>query len=280
MLTSMFLNYFFVKKKEENAFKKSESTIKKSEILSVANNCSTKSQIYLSGVEMIAEGCFIHVKRDHKFQPTQLYISNSARSNPVNYYSLLSETEYSDVGNVKSYKQQRDDFKASVSYNYIEGKVDLNFLSDNLFNSRNLPFIGKGITTIHDFKQVFPYAVNSNEDDTLFFEIKNGNVVKVSTIQHVLYEYTYDTHCYFGKGIIYDFFSTEFDLQWWLIPEFIPKNNITSIKRYSYKNEGVLSTDEDEIFEQNFTYDYNQHGYPVQIKMCGEERMKFHYIQN
>ncbi len=234
-------------------------------------------EINLRGLEIVDENHFINIKRNYNLKPIQLYLSDSLENNIINYDTLISETEYLENGSLKSYKHRKRNLNQSVFYQYYKNKVDLTFKKEGDCNSYDLPFIGEGSSTIHDINKSISYVINTSGNETLFFEIKNGNVFKISTVEHVLYEYTYDNNPYFGKGILYDFFSTEFDLQWWFIPEFIPKNNITSIKKYSYADGGVFSPGEDEIHIRNFIYEYNEYNYPTQMKIYGETRMNFFY---
>ncbi len=233
--------------------------------------------INLRGVEIVDENHFINIKRNYDLNPIQLYFSDSLENKTIKRGAFISETEYLETGKVRSYKQPSSKLNEPVFYRYYNDKVDLRFKKQGVYNGCDLPHIGEGNSTIHDINQSISYVVNTSGNETLFFEIKNGNVIKISTVEHVLYEYTYDNNPYFGKGILYDFFSTEFDLQWWFIPEFIPKNNITSVKQYSYSDAGVFSPGEDEIHIRNFVYEYNEYNYPIQMKMYGETRMNFFY---
>jgi hypothetical protein len=240
-------------------------------------NSSKQVELYLLGVEMLNEECFINVKSDNNFQPTILYFSNSLENQTIINHKIVSETEYTECGKVKIYKQQMSDLENPLYYSYTNDKVDLTHREGASYYKSDLPFVGEGTTSVHDFKKDLAYIIGSSGEDTLFYEIKNGNVVKISTVEHVLYEYTYDNNPYFATGIMYDFFSSEFDFKWWFIPEFVPKNNITSVKQYSYSDRGTLSPDEDEIFVRNFSYDYNEFGYPTQMKIYGKTKMRFFY---
>ena len=234
-------------------------------------------QLYLQGVKLTNQGYFINVKYNDKYQPVKLYSASSLGSDSINYNNIVSETEYLENGKVKIYKQPISDLEDPLVYNYSANKVDLNLLYSTPYQSCDLPFIGKGITTVYDFNGSNPFLVNSLESDTIFYEIENGNVTKISNIEHVLYEYTYDNNPYFGNGIIYDFFSSEFDFKWWVIPEFVPKNNITSIKKYTYADGGTFSPKKDEVNELNFEYKYNSSGYPTEVKREGYTFLEFYY---
>ena len=253
----------------------------KEDEISLDNNGNTlkEDQIYLRGVERFDQESFINVKSDENYQPTTLYFSNSLENDIIASNSIISETEYSENGKVKSYKQQVSDLNEPVFYTYYSNKVDFNPKEGASSVSSDLPYAGEGITTVYDFNEPNPFVVNSLGSDTIFYEITNGNVTRVSNIEHLLYEYTYDNKPYFGKGIIYDFFSSEFDFQWWFIPEFVPNNNITSIKKYVYADSGIWTPNEDEVYEYIFTYEYNEYNYPTQIKTQGETWMKFHYLK-
>ena len=234
-------------------------------------------QLYLHGVKVVEEGYFINVQYNDKYQPIELYFASSLGSDAINYNNIVSETEYSENGKIKIYKQPISDLEDPLLYNYSANKVDLRLSYLTPYQSCDLPFIGKGITTVYDFNGSNPYLVNSLISDTIFYEVENGNVTKISNIEHVLYEYTYDNNPYFGKGIIYDFFSSEFDFQWWVIPEFVPKNNITSVKKYTYADGGMFSPNKDEIQTLNFEYKYNQYGYPTEAKAEGYTFLEFYY---
>jgi len=274
--TIMVLSFFSCEKNDEKLTNQNDS--KDSQLNSDDTQDSTKqNEVYLRGVEILDANYFINIKSNDDFQPIKLYISNSLENETIIKDNIVSETEYSENGIVKSYKQQISDLENPLFYSYASDKVDLTHLEGGSYYSCDLPFVGEGTTSVHDFKKDIAYIVASSGEDTLFYEIKNGNVIKISTVEHVLYEYTHDNNPYFGKGILYDFFSTEFDLQWWFIPEFIPKNNITSIKKYSYADGGVFSPGEDEIHIRNFVYEYNEYNYPIQMKMYGETRMNFFY---
>ena len=234
-------------------------------------------EISLSGVKIVDENYFIITKRNYNLNSFQLYLSDSLENKTIKRGAIICETQYSSNGKLKSYKQPSSNLNEPVIYRYYKDKVDLMYKKQGVYSSCDLPYIGEGSSTIHDINESISYVVNTSGNETLFFEIKNGNVIKISTVEHVLYEYTYDNNPYFGKGILYDFFSTEFDLQWWFIPEFIPKNNITSIKQYSYSDGGRFSPEENEIHVQNFVYKYNEYHYPIQMKMHGEIRMIFFY---
>ena len=272
----MVLSFFSCEKNDEKLTNQNES--KDSQLNSDDTQDSSKqTEVYLRGVEIIDANYFINIKSNDHFQPSKLYISNSLENETITKDNIVSETEYSENGIVKSYKQQISDLENPLFYSYASDKVDLTHLEGGSYYSCDLPFVGEGTTSVHDFNKDLAYIISSSGEDTLFYEIKNGNVTKISTVEHVLYEYTYDDNPYFGVGIMYDFFSTEFDFKWWFVPEFIPKNNITSIKQYSYSDGGAFSTDEDEISVRNFSYDYNEYNYPIQIKMHGETIMRFFY---
>ncbi|MAW65195.1 MAG: hypothetical protein CMD18_03265 [Flavobacteriales bacterium] len=265
-------------RKAFSAFSKDEISSKNNKLTSDDTQSSSKQvELYLRGLEILDEQCFINIKRNNNFQPVLLYISNSLENETIINNKIISEAEYAESGYIESYKQQISDLINSICYSYSNDKVDLTHLEGASYYSCDLPFVGEGTTSVHDFKKDLAYIVASSGEDTLFYEIKNGNVIKISTVEHVLYEYTYDNKPYFAAGIMYDFFSTEFDLKWWFLPEFVPKNNITSIKKYSYADGGTFSTDEDEIIVRNFSYDYNEYNYPIQIKMLGETLMRFFY---
>ena len=240
-------------------------------------NSSKEDDPYLRGVEIFEKDYFINIKSNENFQPEKLYLSNSLENENINIDNIVSETEYSETGKIKKYKQQKSDLGDPILYDYIDGRVNITHLPGGVYYSCDLPFIGEGPTTIHDFDKDIAYIISSSGEDTLFYEIENGNVIKISTVEHVLYEYTYDDKPYFGNGIIYDFYSTEFDFQWWFVSEFIPKNNITSIKKYIYADTGTFSPDQDEVQENNFTYEYNKYGFPTELKEYGQTRMKFYY---
>jgi hypothetical protein len=272
----MVLSLFSCEKNDEELTNQNES--KDSQLNSDDTQDSIKqTEVYLRGVEILDANYFINIKSNDHFQPNKLYISNSLENETIIKDNIVSETEYLENGIVKSYKQQISDLENPLFYSYASDKVDLTHLEGGSYYSCDLPFVGEGTTSIHDFNKDLAYIISSSGEDTLFYEIKNGNVTKISTVEHVLYEYTYDDNPYFGVGIMYDFFSTEFDFKWWFVPEFIPKNNITSIKQYSYSDGGAFSTDEDEISVRNFSYDYNEYNYPIQIKMLGETLMRFFY---
>ena len=240
-------------------------------------NSSEEGDLYLRALEFPDEESYINIKRNDSYYPVKLYFSNSLENDLINSEDIISETEYSEDVKVKSYKQQKSDLEDPLLYIYENDKVELTHLGGGSYYSCDLPFIGEGPASVHDFNKELSYIVSSSNEDTLFYEIKNGNVIKISTVEHVLYEYTYDEKPYFGAGILYDFYSTEFDFQWWFIPEFIPKNNITSIKKYIYAGAGTFSPDEDEVQVYNFKYEYNESGYPTQMETQGFLWMKFYY---
>ena len=240
-------------------------------------NSSKDGELYLSGVGIPEMEYYIKIKRNESYHPVKLYFSNSLENDLINSEDIISETEYSKDGKLKSYKQQKSDLQDPLLYIYENDKVELTHLEGGSYYSCDLPFIGEGPVSVHDVNKEVAYIVSSSGEDTLFYEIKNGNVIKISTAEHVLYEYTYDDKPYFGAGILYDFYSTEFDFQWWFIPEFIPKNNITSIKKYIYAGAGTFSPDEDEVQVYNFKYEYNESGYPTQMETQGFLWMKFYY---
>jgi len=240
-------------------------------------NSSKQVELYLRGLEVISEQCFINVKRNDNFKPVTLYFSNSIENQTINNDKIIAEIEYAESGYIESYKQQISDLVDPLCYSYSNDKVDLIHLEGASYYSCDLPFVGEGTASIHDFKKELAYIISSSGENTLFYEIKNGNIIKISTVEHVLYEYTYDNNPYFAAGIMYDFYSNEFDFKCWFLPEFVPKNNITSVKQYSYADGGNLSLDEDEILVRNFSYNYNEYGYPTQMKMQGKTKMRFFY---
>jgi hypothetical protein len=235
------------------------------------------SEFYLSGIEMIEESYFVQVKSNQNNQPTDLYTSSSLEIDTINSENRISESEYASDGKLKSYKQQISDLVDPVFYTYKENKVDLTFLEVGSYQSVDLPYVGSGVTSIYDLNQPNPFLVNSLGTDTLFYEFENGNIKAIRDVNHVLYEYTYDNQPYFGKGILYDFFSSELGFQWWFIPEFVPTNNILSIKKYVYADDGIWTPNEDAVYVYNFTYTYNENGYPTEMHIENELWMKFYY---
>jgi len=257
------------------------SSCEKEEISSDEKESITMpNTMILRGVEMIDESYFVNIKNNENNQPTILYISSSLENDIINSDYVISETEYASDSKIESYKQQISDLEDPVFYNYTANKVDLTFLEGGSYQSVDLPYVGSGITSIHNFNQTNPFLVNSLGSDTIFYETENGNITKISNSKEVLYEYAYDNNPYFGKGILYDFFSSEFGFQWWYIPELVPKNNIISIKKYVYADGSMWTPDEDEEYIFKFTYEYNENGYPIEMKLEDELWMKFHYHLN
>ena len=234
--------------------------------------------IYLRGIEV--EGRFINVKCNANYQPTTIYVANSLESGVTDSSRIISETEYSENGKVNEYRQPASGLTDPVFYSYQTDRVDLTFLDGAEYNSVDLPFVGRGTTTVYDVNGSSPYLRSSlwGEGDTVFYEVENGNITKISGGKQVLYEYTYDNKPYFGEGIIYDFFSGEFDWQWWVAAELVPKNNVTSIKKYVYADGGLFSPSEDKVYVENYSYEYNEHDYPTELKIEGEIWMRFHYL--
>ena len=81
-------------------------------------NSSEEGDLYLRALEFPDEESYINIKRNDNYYPVKLYFSNSLENDLINSEDIISETEYSEDGKVRSYKQQKSDLEDPLLYIY------------------------------------------------------------------------------------------------------------------------------------------------------------------